>query len=461
MTERVPLTKYPFFIFIVHTDLKDKKIPKLIWYYSLPAIIGILANTLYNVVDRIFIGQEIGAYALSGLALTFPIMNILGAFGMLIGQGAAARISILLGKNDKDNANIIVFNALVLSFIFYVIISVFCLLFLDDILYMFGGTQNTIPYAKSYLKIIIIGHIFISLNFCLSNIIRSSGHPRIAMFTLLFGAILNVFLDYILIIVLKTGIEGAAYATTLSALISCIWVTHYFFKKNNTLHFGKKYFQFNTHAFLSIISIGLAPFLLQICSSVVNIIMNNTLLKYGGDLAIGAFGITTSYTTIVTMTIIGLSQGIQPILGYNYGAQQYDRIKHTLKICLIFATIITTIGWIIGMTMPRQIAMIFNSNNNELINITTHSIKIYTLCLFLVGFHIITTNYFQSIGKAWISILLSISRQVLLLIPFIYILPPIYGLDGAWMAQPVATGISFLIAVLALTIHFKILKNKG
>ncbi|MBS7377754.1 MAG: MATE family efflux transporter, partial [Paludibacteraceae bacterium] len=365
----------------MHTDLKDKQIPKLIWYYSLPAIIGTLANTLYNVIDRIFIGQEIGAYAISGLALTFPIMNILGAFGMLIGQGAATRISILLGKKEEDKANIIVFNALILSFVFYVIISILSLYFLDKILISFGGTENTIPYAKSYLTIIIIGHIFTSLNFCLSNIIRSSGHPRIAMFTLLLGAILNVFFDFIFIIIFKTGIKGAAYATTLSAFISCVWVTHYFFRKNNTLHFGKKYFHISREAFIAIISIGLSPFLLQICSSIVNIIMNNTLLKYGGDLAIGAFGITISYTTIVTMAIIGLSQGIQPILGYNFGARQYDRVKKTLYICIIFATIITTIGWIFGMTIPQQIAMIF-TNDSKLIAITSHSIKLYTLLLF-------------------------------------------------------------------------------
>lgn len=443
----------------MHTDLKDKQIPKLIWYYSLPAIIGTLANTLYNVIDRIFIGQEIGAYAISGLALTFPIMNILGAFGMLIGQGAATRISILLGKKEEDKANIIVFNALILSFVFYVIISILSLYFLDKILISFGGTENTIPYAKSYLTIIIIGHIFTSLNFCLSNIIRSSGHPRIAMFTLLLGAILNVFLDFIFIIIFKTGIKGAAYATTLSAFISCVWVTLYFFRKNNTLHFGKKYFHISREAFIAIISIGLSPFLLQICSSIVNIIMNNTLLKYGGDLAIGAFGITISYTTIVTMAIIGLSQGIQPILGYNFGARQYDRVKKTLYICIIFATIITTIGWIFGMTIPQQIAMIF-TNDSKLIAITSHSIKLYTLLLFLVGFHIITTNYFQSIGKAWISILLSTSRQILLLIPFVYILPPIFGLDGAWLAQPIATGISFIIAALSLSFHlFKLKKS--
>lgn len=443
----------------MHTDLKDKQIPKLIWYYSLPAIIGTLANTLYNVIDRIFIGQEIGAYAISGLALTFPIMNILGAFGMLIGQGAATRISILLGKKEEDKANIIVFNALILSFVFYVIISILSLYFLDKILISFGGTENTIPYAKSYLTIIIIGHIFTSLNFCLSNIIRSSGHPRIAMFTLLLGAILNVFFDFIFIIIFKTGIKGAAYATTLSAFISCVWVTHYFFRKNNTLHFGKKYFHISREAFIAIISIGLSPFLLQICSSIVNIIMNNTLLKYGGDLAIGAFGITISYTTIVTMAIIGLSQGIQPILGYNFGARQYDRVKKTLYICIIFATIITTIGWIFGMTIPQQIAMIF-TNDSKLITITSHSIKLYTLLLFLVGFHIITTNYFQSIGKAWISILLSTSRQILLLIPFVYILPPIFGLDGAWLAQPIATGISFIIAALSLSFHlFKLKKS--
>lgn len=444
----------------MHTDLQNKKIPHLIRYYSLPAVIGTLANTLYNIVDRIFIGQEIGAYAISGLALTFPIMNILGAFGMLVSQGAATRISIFLGEKAEQKANIIVFNALILSFFFYIATTSFFLIFLDDILTMFGGTSHTIPYAKSYLTIIIIGHIFTSINFCLSNIIRASGQPIIAMFALLSGAVLNIFLDYIFIIMLNTGIKGAAYSTTLSAFISCIWVACYFFKKRHSFHFNKQYLRINRHALLSIISIGLSPFLLQICSSIVNIIMNKTLLDYGGDLAIGAFGITTSYTTIVTMTIIGLSQGVQPIIGYNYGAHLYDRVKKTLKICLVFATIITTIGWIFSITAPRHIAMIF-TNDTQLIDITAQAIKLYSLCLFLVGFHIITTNYFQSIGKAWISIFLSISRQVLLLIPFIYILPPIYGLNGAWLAQPAATLISFLIAALSLIFHFISLQKKS
>lgn len=435
-------------------NLLTTPIPKLIWYYSLPSLIGTLVNALYNIVDRIYIGQGVGAMAISGMALTFPIMNLLGAFGMLVGQGAAACISILLGKNNNNEANIILSNTVILTFFFYAVVSTFCFIFLTPILKIFGGTEHTIPYAKEYISIIIVGHIFTSLSYAFTNIMRASGHPRYAMYTLLIGALLNVIIDPIFIFLLDMGIKGAAYATVISMFISMIWITQFYFRKKRILHFSNSTFKIDIPSISAILSIGLSPFLLNVSTSLVNILMNNTLLKYGGDLAIGAFGIITSYTTLIVMAIIGLSQGMQPIIGYNYGAKKMERVNETLKICICVATIITTIGGILGMLLSTHITACFTSDI-KLQTLTSNGMQIYTCTFFVVGFHIVVTNYFQSLGKAWISILLSISRQILLLIPFILILPKFFGLNGAWMSQPASNIIAAIIAAIILKVSYK------
>ena len=438
--------------------LGESPIPKLLWYYSLPSLVGTLAGALYNIIDRIYIGQGVGALAISGLALTFPIMNLLGAFGMLVGHGAAARISLLLGNGNKQEANTILPNTLILSLFFYLIVSSLCYIFLDPILYAFGGSEQTLPYAREYLRIIIPGHIFTSLNYTYTNIMRASGHPMRAMNTLILGALLNVILDPIFIFAFKMGIRGAAYATVLSMFISCAWIMHFYFRKDNTLSFRKPTSNNSQLSILnsqfSILSIGLSSFLLHTATSLVNVLMNHTLQRYGGDLAIGAFGIMTSFTSLIVMAIVGMAQGMQPILGYNYGASQFARVRTTLKLCAITATIITSIGCICAVSFPNLIARCFTSDP-DLLHITTKGLKIYASTFFVVGFHIITTNYFQSIGRAGVSIFLSLSRQILLLIPFILLFPPIWGLTGAWMAQPVSNIISAIIAVIILSIHLK------
>ncbi|MEE1091279.1 MAG: MATE family efflux transporter [Paludibacteraceae bacterium] len=448
--------------------LGESPIPKLLWYYSLPSLIGTLVNALYNIIDRIYIGQGVGALAISGLALTFPIMNLLGAFGMLVGHGAAARVSLLLGNNNKQEANAILPNTLFLSLFFYLIVSSLTFIFLEPILYAFGASEQTLPYASEYLRIIIPGHIFTSLSYAYTNIMRASGHPMIAMNTLIMGALLNVLLDPIFIFWFNLGIKGAAYATVLSMFISCAWIMHYFFHKDNTLSFRKLTFnisQFSRQRLkdlrfsilnsqFSILSIGLSSFLLHTATSLVNVLMNHTLQNHGGDLAIGAFGIITSFTSLIVMSIVGMAQGMQPIVGYNYGAGHYDRVKTTLKYCVSIATIITTLGCITALIFPNYIARMFTTDTN-LVNITASGLSIYASTFFVVGFHIIVTNYFQSIGRAGISIFLSISRQILLLIPFILLFPPIWGLTGAWMAQPASNIISAIIAVIILSIHLK------
>ncbi len=467
--------------------LGESPISKLLWYYSLPSLIGTLVNALYNIIDRIYIGQGVGALAISGLALTFPIMNLLGAFGMLVGHGAAARVSLLLGNGNSREANAILPNTFALSLFFYLIVSSLCYIFLDPILYAFGGSELTIPYAREYMKIIIPGHIFTSLSYAYTNIMRASGHPMRAMNTLILGALLNVILDPIFIFAFDMGIRGAAYATVLSMFVSCTWIMHFFFRKDNTLSFkiqsdnttiskvkestycppvlggraqraegvfNSQLSTFNLELMLSILSIGLSSFLLHTATSLVNVLMNHTLHRYGGDLAIGAFGIMTSFTSLIVMAIVGMAQGMQPIVGYNYGAKLYDRVKTTLKYCISIATIITTLGCVVALIFPHYIARMFTVDTN-LVNITASGLSIYASTFFVVGFHIIVTNYFQSIGRAGVSIFLSLSRQILLLIPFILLFPPIWGLSGAWMAQPVSNIISAAIAVVILSLHLK------
>ena len=471
--------------------LRESSITKLLWYYSLPSLVGTLAGALYNIIDRIYIGQGVGALAISGLSLTFPIMNLLGAFGMLVGHGAAARVSLLLGNGNSRETNAILPNTFVLSLFFYLIVSSLCYIFLDPILYAFGGSELTIPYAREYMKIIIPGHIFTSLSYGYTNIMRASGHPMRAMNTLILGALLNVILDPIFIFAFDMGIRGAAYATVLSMFVSCTWIMHFFFRKDNTLSFkiqsnnttiskvqestycppvlggraqraegvfNSQLSTLNFSIMRSILAIGLSSFLLHTATSLVNVLMNHTLQNYGGDLAIGAFGIMTSFTSLIVMAIVGMAQGMQPIVGYNYGAMQFDRVRTTLKICAVTATVITTIGCICAVSFPNLIARCFTSDP-ELLRITTNGLRIYTSTFFVVGFHIIITNYFQSIGRAGVSIFLSLSRQILLLIPFILLFPPLWNLNGAWLSQPTSNIISAIVAIIILSIHLKKLNN--
>ena len=327
-------------------NLGTKSIGRLLWIYSLPTVIGTLANALYNIVDRIFIGQGVGAMAISGLALTFPIMNILGAFSMLIGQGAAAQVSIYLGRKNPKMANHILGNAFILSIIIGLTISSLCFFGIQPLLKAFGGSEQTIPFAKQYLSIIIPFNIFTSLSWGMNNIMRSTGHPIKAMLTLLIGAGVNMILDPIFIFVFGWGIQGAAIATVISMIISSSWVLIHFTNKKHEVHFQRAYFRLDWQVIKRILYIGLSPFSMQIAASMVNIIMNRTLIHHGGDLAVGAYGIISSFVTIIVMAIIGLTNGMQPIIGYNFGANQYDRVIKTLRYGIVIASLLTTLGFL-------------------------------------------------------------------------------------------------------------------
>ena len=433
----------------IHKELATLPVGKLLWKYSVPAIVGTMVMSLYNVIDRIFIGQGVGADAISGLALTFPIMSLSGAVGMLVGLGAAARISIVLGQDDKVKAEKILANSLILSLSFACCYLTFFAIYMDDILRSFGGSERTIPYAREFLIYIMPGMLCTNLCYSFNNMMRASGYPGKAMYTMLIGAFSNLILAPIFIFGLDLGIKGAAIATDIAMAISMLFVMAHFFNRNSELRFHRRYFKLEWGILFNIVSIGLAPFLVNVASSVINAIINTSLYRYGGDEAIGAFGIFNSYATLVVMLIIGLCQGMQPIVGYNYGAGHYSRMKRAFLLTAIVATICSTIGWIGSTFLPYYIIRAFTTDA-QLIDVAIHGMRIAMGVFPIVGVQIVTTNLFQSLGMASKSIFLSLTRQVIFLIPLLLIFPHIYGLNGVWGAMPVSDAIATAITLLML-----------
>ena len=438
--------------------LATENIGKLMWEYTLPAILGTVVMSLYNIVDRIFIGQGVGALAISGLALTMPFSIVLMAFGMLIGAGSASRISITLGENNKDKAEKILGNAITLTFIMSGTAILLSMIFMDDILRLFGGTDNTLQYAREYMMIIIPGGIFTALYFGMNNILRASGHPKKAMQNIMLGAIINTVLDPIFIFVFDWGIQGAAWATVISYLIGTIHVGRQFFGKNSTLRFHWNNLKPQKDIILSIVSIGMSPFSMQIGTSMVVIFINSTLLKYGGDLAIGAYGIINSINMLIVMFIVGLNQGTQPIVGFNYGAGNYSRMFTTIKKAVIVATCFSVFGFILGIIFPRMVVSLF-TNDINMIDISANAMRISVIMFPVIGIQIVISNFFQSIGKAKISIFLSLTRQFIFFIPALFILPPLFKLNGAWASMPVSDGLAFFVSISTFALFYKKFKQ--
>ncbi|OFI06778.1 multidrug export protein MepA [Clostridium acetireducens DSM 10703] len=439
-------------------QLATEKVSKLLIKFSIPAIVGMLVNALYNIVDRIFIGNGVGALAISGLSITFPIVIIIMAFGMLVGIGSAASISIKLGENKKDEAEKILGNAFILSIVVSIIVTILGFIFMDDVLKSFGASDKTIYYVKEYLSIILIGAVLQNIGFGLNNIIRAEGNPKVAMKTMLIGAITNTILDPIFIFIFKLGIKGAALATIISQGINAIWVLNYFVKGNSTLKLKTENFKLNKKIIITIFSIGMSPFAMQIAASFVNVILNKNLVRYGGDFAIGAMGIINSISMLILMPIFGINQGSQPIIGYNYGAKQNERVKKTLKAAIFAATTIATFGFILVETIPDVLIKIFSSDSEQLIDIGTKGIRVFLFMLPIIGFQIVCSNYFQAIGKAKISILLSLSRQVIVLIPLLLILPKYLGLKGVWLSAPISDITASLLTAVFIFKEMKDLK---
>lgn len=436
-------------------ELEFEGIPKLLWKYFLPAFAGVIINSLYNIVDRIFIGHGVGAMALSGLSAVFPIMVIMMAFGMLIGMGAGVRVSLNLGKKDFKRAEKVLGNAFVLMVIVALFIMFLGFAIKDPLLRFFGVNNETFDYANEYLNIILFGSVFNIVGYSLNNLIRSEGSAKVAMISMLISAGLNLILDPIFIFVLDMGVAGAAYATILSQLALCIWVITHFRSTRSVIRLRMRNFRLQRDIIWYILTIGFAPFSMQMASSLVFGTFNVQLVKYGGDLAVGAMGVIMSVAMLLVMTIIAINMAAQPIIGFNFGAKNYSRVKQTLVISLIFATIISILGFAVSELFPRTIIKVFNNDSQELLEIGTRGLKLFLLALPLVGFQIITGNYFQSTGKAGLAALISLLRQVIVLVPILMILPQHIGLDGVWLAGPIADTISAVITSFFLIYELK------
>ena len=440
-------------------DLETRPIGRLLWEYSLPAVVGMLVLSLYNVIDRIFIGQGVGADAIGGLAITFPVMNISAAIGLLIGAGAAARVSILLGAKDQRGAEQVLGNALVLILVNAIIYLAIFAIFIDEILVQFGASEATLPYARDFMMWLLPGMLVMNVMFSFNSIMRSSGYPAKAMVTMIIGTIANVILAPIFIFWLDMGIKGAAIATDISMMISCVIVMRHFFDKSKTLHFVKGIYRLRWSVVYPIMAIGAAPSLVNVAGSAINAIINNSLYEYGGDSAVAAAGIFTTYTSLLVTVVVGICQGLQPIIGYNYGAGRYDRLKRAFWLATIAGLLVTTIGAVFGKTCADLIARAFTIDQN-LIDATVNGLSISLTSFYVVGFQIVATTFLQSLGLAGKSIFLSLVRQAIFLIPFLLILPTYFGLDGVWASFPTADIFSTTTAILMIWWEFRRLNRR-
>lgn len=438
--------------------LGREKIGTLLLQYATPAIIAQIASSLFNVVDRIFIGQGVGALAISGLALTFPFMNLAAAFGALVGVGASALTSIKLGEKDYKTARLVLGNVIILNLIFGILFTIACLPFLEPILYALGGSEQTVGYAKEYMFIILIGNVFTHLYLGLNAVLRSAGYPTKAMYVTIFAVGLNAVLDALFILVFKWGIAGAAWATVITQVIATFVLIFIFLKQNQIVHFTKDCFKLKKKIVFDACAIGMSPFMTNLVACLVVIIVNIQLKNYGGDLAIGAYGIINSIAFTFVMIILGLTQGMQPIIGYNYGAKLQHRVLSTLKKGMIAGFVITTIGFLVAELCPKLIASAF-TNDEEMINLSITGFRLFMLAFPIVGMQIVASNFFQAIGKAKIAIFLSLTRQLLFLIPALYLMPLVLGLNGVWLSTVVADFLSAFVSLWVLVASIKKMKK--
>lgn len=435
-------------------EMAKKPIPKLLLKFSLPAIIGLVVNALYNIVDSIFVGRGVGDLALAGVTVGLPVVTIYMACIMLIGMGATSLISLRLGEGKGDEAEKVIGNSLTLFLIIGITLSVLGVIFLEPILIFFGASPDVLPYAADYMKIVLLGSIFFAIGTGMNNFIRAEGNPKIAMNTMLIGAVTNIILDYIFIFVFNWGIKGAAVATIISYAISSAWVLYYFLSGNGTLKIRSENLKPNKLIVKRIVVVGFPTFVLQVTSSIQQLILNRSLALYGGDLALAVIGIIMSITTFLIMPAMGISQGAQPIIGFNYGAKKFERVKETLKLSIISSTSIVTIGFIVSKIWPSQLISLFNSNP-ELIELGTHAMGIFFKFIPLVGLQMISSSYFQAVGKPNQSTLLALSRQVIIFIPLLVILPRMWGLEGIWWSAPFSDLGAFVVTGLWLWAEVK------
>jgi len=429
----------------VPTELGTKPIGALLWQYSLPAIIAMVASSIYNIVDSIFVGQGLGDEAISGMAVASPFMNLSAAFGAMVGIGASTVISVRLGQGKYDEAQHILGNTISLNVALGVIFTVVCLPFLDEILYLFGASDVTLPYARQYMLIILLGNMVTHLYYGLNAVLRSAGHPRMAMSCTFLAIIINCLLDPLFIFVFHWGIQGVAWATIIAQAIAFCWQLRLFSRPTELLHLRKGIYRLRLDIVRQCLAIGLSPFLMNSCACLVVLFCNNRLLQYGGDMAIGAYGIVNRVVFLFVTIVMGLVQGMQPIVGYNWGARQNDRVFRVLRYGITGATCITLAACLTGELMPAPVIHIFGAGP-ELTEKAVRAFHFVVAAFPLVGAQMVIGNFFQSIGHAGKSIFLSVTRQMLFLIPLLAVLPQWWGLDGVWLSMPISDSLSFIAA---------------
>ena len=435
----------------IPTELGTKKIGSVLKEYAVPAIIAMTASSLYNMVDSIYIGHipEVGTHAISGLAVSFPLMNISSALGTLVGVGAATMISVLLGQRNYGAANKVLANEVTLNTIIGVLFTVLTLTWLDPILTFFGASGNTLPHARGYMRIILLGNVITHLYFGLNAVIRSSGNPRLAMGLTLFTVISNSILDPVFIFGLGMGIEGAATATVLCQLAALTYALRYFMNQQEFLHLPRRIFALDWRIARESLAIGMGPFLMNLAACIVALFINQQLRRYGGDLSIGAYGIVNRISFLFVMIVMGLNQGMQPIAGYNYGARQYSRVKEVYFLTAKWATLILVLGFIVSMFFPHVATGVFTSDP-ELKAIATRGLRTMNVVFPIIGFQMVATNLFQCLGMVRKSILLSLSRQLLFLVPCVYLLPLRFGVKGVWYSFPISDVLASIMTFIFL-----------
>lgn len=445
-------------------SLGTDSLSSLLWRYAMPAIIAQVSASLYNIIDSIFVGQGVGPLAISGLALTMPVMNLSAAFGAMVGVGSSALTSIRLGQGNKRAAELILGNVVLLNVVMGVAFMALGLIYLDDLLYMFGASDESIPYAREFMRVILIGNVITHLYLGLNNQLRVTGYPQKAMHTMLLSVVLNLVLCPLFIFVFKWGIAGSAWATVIAQTVALGWQLHHFSRKQNFLSFRRDSFRFNWDIVRGTLSIGMAPFIMQCCACVVVIFVNNTMQDYGGDLAIGAYGIVNRVAFLFTMVVMGLNHGMQPIVGYNYGAKNYERVRRILFMTIGWATLVTTVGFLVCQLFPEYVVRLFakedgSGDATQLIALASHGLQAILIAFPIVGFSIVVGNFFQYIGKAKRAILLSMTRQLIFILPLLVVLPPKWGQDGVWYSIPIADTMAMVLALGLLIYQLRKLRR--
>ena len=441
-------------------ELGTKPVGRLLWQYALPAIVAMTASSLYNIIDRAFIGQVVGPEAIAGLGITFPFMNLSAAFGAAVGVGASTCISVKLGQRDYKTAEHLLGNTVTLNLIVGFLFMVVCLVFLDPILRFFGASDVTLPYARQFMVVILLGNMITHMYFGMNAVLRAAGKPRHAMYATLFTVGMNILLVIAFVWWFRWGIRGAALATITSQSMALCWQMWIFSDKKELLHLKRGIYKLKADLVRNIIAIGISPFLMNVTSCVIVIFMNNQFVRYGGDMAVGAYSIANSMAMVFFMFVMGVNQGMQPIVGYNYGAEKFDRMMRCLWLAIAVATSILLVGWTLAMLFPYQIARIFTTDA-ELLQLSTRGIRLDMLVFPIIASQAVITNFFQCIGKVKISIFLSLSRQLLMLLPLAYLLPLWWQLDGVWYSMPASDFGSFAMTWPLLLWYLRKFKAYG